>query len=56
MNSGCIGCLLLRALPQVAFLCSFTTASFPDSLALVKGQQLSLGTIDGETAAPCAYC
>ncbi|KAF6263102.1 mono-functional DNA-alkylating methyl methanesulfonate N-term-domain-containing protein, partial [Scenedesmus sp. NREL 46B-D3] len=32
---------------EVAFLCSFTTSSFPDSLALVKGQQLSLGTIDG---------
>ncbi|KAF8072489.1 DDB1A [Scenedesmus sp. PABB004] len=32
---------------EVAFLCSFNTSSFPDSLALVKGQQLSLGAIDG---------
>eukprot|EP00879_Flechtneria_rotunda_P007343 GHRR01007704.1.p1 GENE.GHRR01007704.1~~GHRR01007704.1.p1 ORF type:complete len:982 (+),score=309.67 GHRR01007704.1:155-3100(+) len=32
---------------EVAFMCSFTTSSFPDSLALVKGQQLSLGAING---------
>jgi len=33
---------------DVAYLASFSTSSLPDSLALVKGQQLSLGTIDGE--------
>uniref|UniRef100_A0A383VG15 DNA damage-binding protein 1 n=1 Tax=Tetradesmus obliquus TaxID=3088 RepID=A0A383VG15_TETOB len=32
---------------EVAFLASFSTASFPDSLALVKEASLSLGTIDG---------
>lgn len=32
---------------DVTYLTSFSTSSLPDSLALVKGQKLSLGTIDG---------
>jgi hypothetical protein len=33
---------------DVAYLASFSTSSLPDSLALVKGHALSLGTIDGK--------
>lgn len=33
---------------DVAYLASFSTSSLPDSLALVKANYLSLGTIDGE--------
>lgn len=32
----------------VSYLTSFSTPSLPDSLAFVKGQHLSLGTLDGE--------
>lgn len=42
----CCGAVLL--MPQVEYLCSFTTSSFPDSLALVKGEQLSLGATDSK--------
>jgi DNA damage-binding protein 1 len=37
---------------DVAYLASFSTSSLPDSLALVKANHLSLGTIDGEQIAP----